>query len=110
MYCSFKTNRFKITFHVKPTATITNGQLQLSIDIPTEYINYYNSGSLHAYGLANNKGFVVKGGEHIGSINKTGNTLTVTTNPEDLLINESYEVSLIFHVEKNNLSTKSSRN
>ena len=35
-------NRFKITFHVKPTATITNGQLQLSIDIPTEYINYYN--------------------------------------------------------------------
>ena len=98
-------NRFKITFHVKPTATITNGQLQLSIDIPTEYINYYNSGSLHAYGLANNKGFVVKGGEHIGSINKTGNTLTVTTNPEDLLINESYEVSLIFHVEKNNLST-----
>jgi hypothetical protein len=27
-------NRFKITFHIKPTAIIANGQLKLSVEIP----------------------------------------------------------------------------
>ena len=56
-------NRFKMTFHIKPTTTIVNGQLKLAVEVPAEYLNYYNSGTLHAFGTDINKGFVVKKGE-----------------------------------------------
>lgn len=97
-------DRFKITLVVQPTADILNGQLQLSLEIPTEYANYYNTGSLHGFALTNDKGFVVKGGENVNNIEVNNNIVTVLTSPQDLLIDNSYEVSLLFYVEKNDLS------
>ncbi len=98
-------NRFKITFHVKPTVNITNGQLQLSIDIPAEYNQYYKSGQLHAYAI-NNKGFVVKGGVLAESVAINGNNITVTTTQQDLLTNTAYEVSIVFCAITENIATK----
>ncbi len=98
-------NRFKITFHVKPTADINNGQLKLSVEIPSQYSNYYNNTNLHAFAQDTNKGFVVKGGENADSINITGNIITVLTNSQTLLSNGSYEVSIVFHTVKQNIAT-----
>lgn len=98
-------NRFKITFHVKPTADITNGQLQLSIDIPAEYNQYYNSGQLHAYAI-NNKGFVAKGGVLAESVAIKGNNITVTTKQQDLHTDTKYEVSILFYVFTENIASK----
>lgn len=97
-------NRFKITFHVKPTANITNGQLQLAVDIPEEYNEYYHSGKLHAYGL-NDKGFVLKGSDFAESVAVEGNKITVTTAAENLLANTMYEVSILCYVMEDNLSS-----
>nr|WKR37939.1 glycoside hydrolase [Wenyingzhuangia aestuarii] len=96
-------NRFKITFHVKPTAEITNGQLQLSIDIPTEYNQYFSAGQLHAFAI-NDKGFVVKGGTLAESVAINGNTITVTTTQQNLLTDASYEVSILFYAITDNIA------
>ena len=98
-------NRFKITFHIKPTTTIVNGQLKLAIEIPAEYLNYYNSGTLHAFGTDTNKGFVIKKGDSAESISIAGTTVTVLTTAQDFVADESYEVSILFHDVKENLST-----
>ena len=98
-------NRFKITFHIKPTTTIVNGQLKLAIEIPAEYLNYYNSGTLHAFGTDTNKGFVIKKGDSAESISIAGTTVTVLTTAQDFVSDESYEVSILFHAVKENLST-----
>jgi len=98
-------NRFKITFHIKPTTTIVNGQLKLAIEIPAEYLNYYNSGTLHAFGTDTNKGFVIKKWDSAESISIAGTTVTVLTTAQDFVADESYEVSILFHAVKENLST-----
>ena len=98
-------NRFKITFHIKPTTTIVNGQLKLAIEIPAEYLNYYNSGTLHAFGTDTNKGFVIKKGDSAESISIAGTTVTVLTTAQDFVADESYEVSILFHAVKENLSS-----
>ena len=98
-------NRFKMTFRIKPTTTIVNGQLKLAVEIPAEYLNYYNSGTLHAFGTDTNKGFVVKKGDSAESISIAGTTVTVLTTAQDFVADESYEVSILFHAVKENLST-----
>ena len=98
-------NRFKITFHIKPTTTIVNGQLKLAIEIPAEYLNYYNSGTLHAFGTDTNKGFVIKKGDSAESISIAGTNVTVLTTAQDFVADESYEVSILFHAVKENLSS-----
>jgi hypothetical protein len=98
-------NRFKITFHIKPTAIFVNGQLKLSVEIPPEYAAYYNTGSLHAFGVDVNKGFVITSGQYAESINVVGNVVTVLTTAKDLLVDKSYEVSILFHAMKENLAT-----
>jgi hypothetical protein len=50
-------NRFKITFHIKPTA-INNANGHVICWDSSEYLEYYNSGSLHAFGLDINKGLL----------------------------------------------------
>jgi len=98
-------NRFKITFHIQPTTTIVNGQLKLAVEIPAEYLNYFNSGALHAFGSNTNKGFVIKKGQHAESISIAGTTVSVLTTAQNLVADESYEVSILFHAVKENLSS-----
>ncbi|MDO6803065.1 T9SS type A sorting domain-containing protein [Wenyingzhuangia sp. 1_MG-2023] len=98
-------NRFKITFHVKPTEDISNSQLQLVIEIPSEYIHYYNSGQLHAYAL-DNKGFVLKGGINAETVSINGNEITVTTKQQDLVTDTAYQISIICFAITENLSTQ----
>ncbi|WP_139958822.1 T9SS type A sorting domain-containing protein [Flavicella sediminum] len=98
-------NRFKITFHLKPTENITNGQLQLSFTIPAEYTQYYNSGQLHAYAL-NNKGFVVKGGVNAESVSISGNKITVTNTQQNLIADTAYQISIVCAVFTDNLDSQ----
>ncbi|MDO6803066.1 hypothetical protein Q4595_11460 [Wenyingzhuangia sp. 1_MG-2023] len=98
-------NRFKITLHVKPTEDLTNGQLQLTIEIPSEYTQYYNYEQLHAYAV-DNKGFVLKGGMNAESININGNKITVTTKQQNLIKDRAYQISIICSVITKNLSTQ----
>ena len=98
-------NRFKMTFHIRPTTTIVNGQLKLAVEIPAEYFNYYNSDELHAFGTDKNKGFVIKKGDSAESISIAGTTVTVLTTGQDFVADESYEVSILFHAVKENLSS-----
>lgn len=97
-------NRFKLTFHVKPTATIVNSQLRFSIDMPTEYSMILNSAGIYAFGLATDKGFAVKAGESAASLTVNGNTISVLSSFQDLLANESYEVSILFYAITDNLA------
>ena len=99
-------NRFKITFHLKPRITITNGQLQLSVQLPAAYSTLYNSGNIYGFAKsAKGEGFSVKGGITSGSISVTGNTILVKTTSMDLIANTSYQVSIIFYPIKTNFST-----
>ena len=98
-------SRFKITFHVKPTGTIVNGQLKLSVEIPEEYASYYNGDTLHAFGLDAGQGFVIKGGTFAESVTVVANEVTVLTSAQDLLMGQSYEVSILFHAIHENLSS-----
>jgi hypothetical protein len=45
-----------------------------------------------------NKGFVIKKGAH--GITVVGNEVTVLTTTQDLLVNESYEVSIFMPLKK----------
>jgi Secretion system C-terminal sorting domain len=99
-------NRFKITFHLKPRADITNGQLQLSVQLPTVYATLYNKGNIYGFAKsATGEGFAVKGGATASSTYVTGNTVFVKTTSMTLLANSSYQVSLIFYPVKNSFST-----
>jgi hypothetical protein len=98
-------NRFKITFHLKPRVTITNAQLQLSVELPTAYATLFNTGNIYGFAKsASGEGFAVKGGATSNSTAVNGNTLLVKTAAKDLLANTSYEVSVIFYAVKNNFS------
>ncbi len=98
-------NRFEIAFHVKPTTTITNGQLEFSIEIPQEYSQYLNSGNIHGFGLSDGTGFSVKAGISASTTSVNNNVITVTTASQDLLVNEQYEVSLVFYAVKQSFAT-----
>jgi hypothetical protein len=98
-------SRFRMTFHVKPTANISNGQLQLSVDMPAAYSQYYTQGHMHAFGLSASAGFALKGGSTAATTSVTGNTIQVTTAPQNLVAGTAYEISIIFYALPNNLST-----
>jgi Secretion system C-terminal sorting domain len=98
-------NRFKITFHIKPRTTITNGQLELSVQIPTAYAQTFSSGNIYGFAkTANGEGFAVKGGATSANLTTVGNTITVQTAQMNLVADTPYEVSVIFYVVKNNFS------
>ncbi|MFK7979337.1 MAG: hypothetical protein AB8G86_05115 [Saprospiraceae bacterium] len=98
-------NRFRVTFHVKPTEDIANAQLQLAVDLPSDFTASANNGTIYAFDNGNNAGFATKGGETAISTDLNGNRLTVKTGSTDLVANTSYEVSLIFYAAKENLAT-----
>lgn len=98
-------NRLKITLHVRPTTNITNGQLQLAIEVPSIYSNQITDETIYSFANAADAGFAVKGGTTAETIALSGNTLQVTTAGQDLVANTSYEVSLIFYALKENVST-----
>jgi hypothetical protein len=99
-------SRFRMAFHVKPTADINNGQLQFTVDIPTAYNNYLTQGNMHAFGITANEGFAVKGGITAASTIVTGNSIQVTTASQNLIAGTAYEVSIIFYALPANLSTE----
>jgi hypothetical protein len=98
-------NRFKMSFHVKPTADITTGQLRFSVEIPSQYVNNYASGSIYGFANSNDAGFVVKGGTNASTVTVTGNVIEVTTASQTLTADTSYEVSLLFYALEEDLST-----
>lgn len=89
-------DRLKMTFHVKPTQDISNGQLQLSVEIPDAFNNQLNNGTLYAFIDNQDGGIVVKGSDEAAQIQLNGDTISVTTGQVNLVANQSYEVSLIF--------------
>ncbi|GAA4111742.1 hypothetical protein GCM10022393_09620 [Aquimarina addita] len=99
-------DRFKVTFHVRPTVTITNGQLQLAIEMPDEYSNKLNNGTMYSFADSSNKGFALKAGTTVGSVNVSGNTITIKTNQTNLVANNSYKLSLIFYPIDSNIENK----
>lgn len=99
-------NRFKITFHVKPRTTITNGQLELTVQIPAAFSQTYNSNNIYGFAKsANGEGFAIKGGSTVSNLTTIGNSIVVQTATTDLIADTPYEVSLIFYVVKNNFSS-----
>ena len=99
-------NRFRITFHIKPRTTITNGQLELSVQVPAAFGQAYNSGNIYGFAkTANGEGFALKGGATAANISVVGNTMTVQTAAANLNADTPYELSIIFYAVKNNFST-----
>ncbi len=98
-------NRMKLTFHVRPTADISNGQLQFSVEIPAVYSELYNSGDIYGFANGADKGFSIKEGITADELVVNGNTITVTTLPENLVAGKDYNVSIIVYAIENNLST-----
>ncbi len=98
-------DRFKMTFHVRPTIDIVDGALALAIELPAIYNTMYQTGSIYAFANSSNQGFAVEEGETTFSSNIVGNTITVTTQAQTLQANTSYEVSIIFHAIPNDLSS-----
>lgn len=95
----------KVTFHLKPTATISNGQLRMTWEMPSEYAQYYNTGNIHAFALPSNKGFACKGGTKVSNLTVNGNEITIYSAQQNLIAGQSYEISLIFYAITDNLST-----
>ncbi len=96
-------NRFRICFHLKPRTSISNGQLQLSVEMPEAYSNVLYSGGVFGFSTSDTgEGFAILGGVTAESVTICGNTITVTTAAATLSANGSYEVSLIFHPVKDN--------
>jgi Secretion system C-terminal sorting domain len=99
-------NRFKITFHIKPRATISNGQLELSVQMPSVFSQTYNSGNIYGFAKsANGEGFALKGGVTAANVSTVGNTIKVQTAQANLNADTPYELSLIFYAVKTNFST-----
>ena len=90
-------DRLKMTYHVKPTSDISNGQLSFTFQVPAAYTEYSNSGMIHAFGLPSDQGFAIKAGETVDSIEVIGNQFTIFSEQENMMMNESYEISLIFY-------------
>lgn len=98
-------NRFKVTYHLKPTEEILDGKLMLSIEIPIIYSDSYQAGSIYAFADSNDAGFATKGGITAANATVSGNTITVTTAPIDFQDSTSYELSIIFYAIPSELST-----
>ena len=99
-------NRFKITFHLKPRTTISNGQLELSVQMPSVFSQAYNSGNIYGFAKSTNgEGFALKGGSTAANVSVVGNTITVQTALANLNADTPYELSLIFYAVKTNFST-----
>ena len=98
-------DRFSITFRLRPTITIVNGQLQLSVTIPSPFNTVLQSGAIKAFISPADNGFVAKGGTTAAITSISGNTITVTSTVFNLTANNDYELSLIFYPVKNNLTT-----
>lgn len=95
-------NRFRITFHVKPLVTISNAQLQLSVEMPEAYSKLLYSGGIFGFATSDStQGFAVKGGITADSVFICGNRITVRTAKGNLTA-KSYELSLIFYAVKEN--------
>ena len=88
-------DRLKLTFHVKPTEDITNGQLEFSLTMPQEYSEIIEDGDFVGFATASDQGFVVKGSEQVASMSLDGNKLTVQSSMATLVADEAYEISLI---------------
>jgi len=98
-------NRFKITFHLRPRVTITNGQLQLSVTIPAAFAQAFQSGAIYGFAkTANGEGFAVKAGSTVANVNVVGNVMTIQSAATDLVAGTNYQISLIFYAIKNNFS------
>lgn len=97
-------NRFKLTFHVKPTVDIVNGQLRFTFTMPAAYTQYLTSGDIHAFGLPSNKGFAVKAGSTATLMAVNGNQISIFSTQQNLIANQSYEISLLFYALTGNLS------
>jgi Secretion system C-terminal sorting domain len=99
-------NRFKITFRLKPRVSITNGQLQLSVQLPTVYATLFNTGNIYGFAKsATGEGFAVKGGSTCSTASVTGTTIQVKTSTTTLMADSSYQVSLIFYPVKTGFSS-----
>ena len=97
-------DRLKLTYHVKPTSDILNGQLRLAIELPSIYTQYAASNNIHAFGLASDKGFAIKAGSTVDSIRVNGNQITIYSAQQDLQTNQSYEISLLFYAVTSDLT------
>ena len=98
-------NRLKMTLHVRPTINIVDGQLLLTVEIPSIYSEQLTDGTLYAFSDETDAGFAVKGGTALANVSRSGNTMAIITHPQTLVANTSYEVSLVFYAAKENLST-----
>ncbi len=94
-----------LKFHVKPTVSITNAQLQFSFEIPSVYSTTFNNGTLYAFANGNDQGFVVKAGENVDSLVIENNLVTVTTAVQDFITNYQYSVGLNLIPVQENIST-----
>ncbi len=98
-------DRLQVVFHVKPTADITNGQLQFSFEIPDEYATLYTTDDgTFAFASPLDKGFVIKSGQNVAHITRDGNTITVTSAAQNLQTNTAYKVGLVVAPIKEQLS------
>ncbi len=97
-------DRLKLTFHVRPTVNINDGQLEFSIEIPYVYNNLYNNGTIYGFANAQNKGFAVKAGFDVDTLMVNGNLITVRTIEQDMLSGQDYETSLVLYAINDNLS------
>ncbi|MFN0200225.1 MAG: hypothetical protein ACKVTZ_01820, partial [Bacteroidia bacterium] len=98
-------NRFKITFHLRPRVTITDGQLQLSVQIPAAFAQTFQSGAIYGFAkTANGEGFAVKAGATVANVNVVGNVMTIQSAATNLIAGTNYQISLIFYAVKNNFS------
>ncbi len=98
-------NRFKVTFHLKPRVNISNGQLELAIEMPTVYNDLYQDGDLYGFSSISGEGFVLAKANDNNTATIIGNTLSVTTASQNLVAGESYEISIIFYPIKSDLPT-----
>ena len=94
-----------MTYHVRPTVDILNAKLQLSVEIPAAYTQYYTSNDIHAYALPSDKGFAIRAGDLVDSVAVSGNLISIYSSEQDLVMNQSYEISLVFYALTSNLST-----
>ena len=98
-------DRFKLSFHVKPTSDIANGQLELSFKMPDEYTALLNDGDIYGVGISTDQGFAIKGGSSVASITIENNNIRVRSGMENLVANQSYEVSIVFYALTENFAT-----
>ncbi len=100
-------NRFRIAFQLKLREKITDGQMQLIVDMPDAFSEVFYSDGVYGFATGKEgKGFAVKGGITADSIAVCGNTITVTTSAKTLQADTQYTLSLIFYAVKDNFCTR----